>query len=61
MMGSAASSVAGALETGGRYLQEHDLSDIGNHVVGLIRRNPVPAVLISMGIGFLLARATTRS
>jgi hypothetical protein len=58
MMGSAASSVAGALETGGRYLQEHDLGDIGKEVIQLVRRNPIPAVLISMGIGYLLARAT---
>jgi hypothetical protein len=61
MMGTAASSVAGALESGGRYLQEHDLRDIGNDVSNFIRRNPIPAVLISMGIGFLLARATRRS
>jgi hypothetical protein len=56
----AASSVAGALETGGRYLQEHDLSDVSNDLVNLIRHNPIPAVLISMGIGYLLARALRR-
>jgi hypothetical protein len=60
LMGSAASRVAGALETGGRYLQEHDLRDIGSDVTNLIRRNPIPAVLISLGIGYLLARATRR-
>jgi phage-related protein len=58
MMGTAASSVADALETGGRYLQEHGLSDIGSDMVNLIRRNPIPAVLVGFGIGFLFARAT---
>jgi hypothetical protein len=58
MMGTAATSVADALETGGRYLQEHGLGDIGQDVVNLIRRNPIPAVLVGFGIGFLFARAT---
>jgi hypothetical protein len=58
MMGTAASSVAGALESSGRYLKEHDLGDVGNDVLNLIRRNPIPAVLLSMGIGYLIARAT---
>jgi hypothetical protein len=58
MMGTAASGVADALETGGRYLQEHGLGDIGHDVVNLIRRNPIPAVLVGFGIGFLFARAT---
>jgi len=58
MMGSAASSVADALETSGRYLQEHGLGDIGSDFVNLIRRNPIPAVLVGIGIGYLFARAT---
>ena len=27
----------------------------------LIRRNPIPALLVGVGLGFLLARATTRN
>jgi hypothetical protein len=58
MMGHAASSVAGALESGGRYLQEEGLSGMGRDISSLIRRNPIPAVLIGVGIGYLIARAT---
>jgi F0F1-type ATP synthase assembly protein I len=58
MMGQAASSVAGALESSGRYLQEEGLGGIGRDVSTIIRRNPIPAVLIGVGIGYLIARAT---
>jgi hypothetical protein len=57
MMGTAASRVADTLETGGRYLQEHGLSGIGDDFSNLIRRNPIPAVLVGIGVGFLLARS----
>ncbi len=60
MAHSATSAVADSLETGGRYLQEHGLSGIGDDVTSLIRRNPVPAVLIGVGLGFILARAISR-
>lgn len=58
VLGSASSAVADTLESGGRYLQEHGLSGVGEDVTGMIRRNPVPAVLIGVGIGYLIARAT---
>jgi hypothetical protein len=60
MLGSASESVAGALESGGRYLEDRGLSGIGNDVTGLIKRNPVPAVLLALGLGFLIASATRR-
>jgi hypothetical protein len=58
MLGAASSAVAGALERGGGYLQEQGLSGMADDLIGLIKKNPVPAVLIGVGIGFLLARAT---
>jgi hypothetical protein len=61
MMGTAASSVADALETSGRYLQQHGLGDMCADVANLIRRNPFPAVFVGIGIGYLFARATSRS
>ena len=61
MLGSAGGAVADTLESSGRYLQEHGLSGIGEDLTRLIRRNPIPAVLIGIGVGFLVARATTRS
>jgi len=58
MLGSASSAVASTLESGGRYLQEHGLSGVGDDLTNMIRRNPVPSLLIAVGLGFLIARAT---
>jgi len=60
MLGGASESVAGALESGGRYLEEKGLSGIGGDVTDLIKRNPIPAVLLALGLGFLLASASRR-
>jgi ElaB/YqjD/DUF883 family membrane-anchored ribosome-binding protein len=57
MLSGAGEAVANTLESGGRYLEEHHLQEIGADVTNLIRRNPIPAVLIGIGVGFLLARA----
>jgi len=60
MLGNAGSAVASTLESGGRYLEEHGLSGIGDDLTDVIRRNPIPALLIGIGVGFLIARATRR-
>jgi ElaB/YqjD/DUF883 family membrane-anchored ribosome-binding protein len=51
--------VAEAIEGGTRYFQEHSFREMADDVAGVIRRNPIPAVLVGVGIGFLLARATS--
>jgi hypothetical protein len=61
VLGSASSSVADSLESGGRYLQEEGLRGMAADVTALIQRNPIPSLLIGIGIGFLLAKVTTRS
>jgi hypothetical protein len=61
MLGTASASVADSLESGGRYLQEEGLRGMTDEVANLIRRNPIPALLVGIGIGFLLAKASTRS
>ena len=53
---NASAAVAQALENSGNYLQEQGVKGIGNDVTNLIRRNPIPAVLLGIGVGFLLAR-----
>jgi hypothetical protein len=53
-----ASGVASALDSSGRYLEEQGLSGMADDVTNLIRRNPIPAMLIGVGLGFLLARLT---
>lgn len=54
MLGSAAGAVARGLETGGEYLQEHGLADIGSDLGGLIRRYPVASLMVVFGLGYLL-------
>jgi hypothetical protein len=58
MLGGATSAVADTLESTGEYLESHGLSGIADDVTDLVRRNPIPALLIGIGVGFLIARAT---
>lgn len=59
VLGTATSAMANTLESGGRYLQEEGLGGMAEDVTNLIRRNPIPAILVGIGIGFLLAKITT--
>jgi len=56
MFGGAAQTVAQGLKQGGRYLEDAGLSGISEDVTNVIRRNPIPAVMIGIGLGFLLGR-----
>jgi len=60
VVGSAAGAVADRLESGGRYLQEHGVSDITNDLGGLVRRNPLPSLCLAFGVGFLIGMAARR-
>jgi hypothetical protein len=60
VLGSAATAVADRLESGGQYLRNKDFGDIAADVTDLVRRHPIPALLIGVGFGFLIARATSR-
>jgi len=55
--GSAASGVASTLESGGAYLQKRNLQGMAGDTTGLIRRYPLQAILVGIGVGFLLGRA----
>ena len=57
MLGKATEAVAGGLEGAGEYLQDKSFSDMAEDITNLIRRNPLPALLVGVGIGFLLAKA----
>jgi vacuolar-type H+-ATPase subunit H len=57
-VGSAACTVAGTLESGGEYLQEHNLHGMAQDMTSLIRRYPLQSLLVGIGIGFLISRAT---
>jgi ElaB/YqjD/DUF883 family membrane-anchored ribosome-binding protein len=54
---SATESIADGLESSGEYLQEKGISGMAGDVTDLIRRHPVPALLLAVGVGFLIARS----
>jgi len=54
---NAASALADTLENSGRYLQEEGIKDMAEDVTNLVRRNPIPALLLAIGAGFLIGRA----
>jgi len=58
MFGKASGAVADTLDSAGEYLESHGLSGIAEDLTNLVRRNPIPALLIGIGVGFLIARAT---
>jgi cell division septum initiation protein DivIVA len=49
--------VSEAWESGSRYFQEHNFKDMADDLAGVIRRNPIPALLVGIGLGFVLARS----
>ena len=57
--GDASASLADSLESGGRYLQEEGIKAMADDVTNLVRRNPIPALLLGVAAGYLVARATT--
>jgi hypothetical protein len=57
VVGSAASGVASTLESGGAYLQDHNLHGMAEDATALIRRYPLQAILAGIGVGFLVGRA----
>lgn len=60
VVGSTAGAVASGLESGGRYLQEHGVNDMVSDLTGVIRRNPLPALGIAFGVGFLIGMVSRR-
>jgi len=58
-LGQASSAVAQSLEDTSNYLEREGLQGIGKDLSSLIKRNPIPALLLGIGLGFLVARATT--
>jgi hypothetical protein len=58
IVGSTASAVANTLDSSGAYLQEHNLSGMAEDMTEVIRRYPIQSLLVGIGVGFLLARAT---
>jgi dsDNA-specific endonuclease/ATPase MutS2 len=53
-IGSAATALADELQAGGQYLAGHGLKDMGGDLTSVLRRYPIPSVLVGFGIGCLL-------
>ena len=58
-LGQASCAVAKTLEETGDYLQREGLEGIATDMSNMIKRNPIPSLFMAIGVGFLLARATT--
>jgi hypothetical protein len=56
MLGSATRAVGDTLEEGGQYLEREGMSGMLDDVSQLIRRNPMPSILVGIGLGFLVGR-----
>lgn len=55
-LGAAAGSVADGIERTGSYIREHDLRTVGDDLKEMVRKHPLPATLLGLGLGFLLGR-----
>jgi uncharacterized protein YjbJ (UPF0337 family) len=54
---TAASTVTDTVKSAGAYLQEKGMGQITGDLTALVRRYPLPSLLIGLGIGFLLGRS----
>jgi hypothetical protein len=59
-MGTAANTVANKLGAAGSYLQQKNMDHMVGDLTSMIRRYPIPALLIGLGIGYLLAGRARR-
>lgn len=54
--GNASQSAAQALQEGGHYLENAKLSGVAEDFANLVRQNPLPAILIAVGLGWFIGR-----
>jgi hypothetical protein len=59
-VGSASQAVVRTVKEGGEYLEGAKLSGITEDVARVIRRNPIPAILIAIGLGWFVGRTLKR-
>lgn len=56
VLATAAQGVAHSIKSGGQYLEEAKLGGITADIARTIRRNPLSAILIALGMGWCLGR-----
>src|SRR5262245_41749958 len=54
--GAVAARVAGTLEQGARFLRQEGWGGLAGGVKEFVVRNPLPAVLLGVGVGYVLGR-----
>jgi len=59
MLGGASRNVADAIDSAGKYVEDRNLSGMMEDMTNLVRRNPIPALLLGLGVGFLIGRLLT--
>lgn len=57
-IGQAAGTLADTAESAGHYIQREGISGMADDLTTLIKKNPIPALLVGFGLGFMLARIT---
>jgi hypothetical protein len=60
VVGCVSSAIADSVRETGKYIQNAKLSGMANDMSGMIKRNPIPSVLIAACLGWFLARATRK-
>ena len=53
----ARSAISNRMEKATSYWHENEFNDMADDVVALVRRYPIPVLLIALGIGYALARS----
>jgi phage-related protein len=61
VMGTASKYVADGLEQSGKYLEDKGITGMGEDLTSIIKNHPVTAMLIGIGVGYLLGRTLSRS
>lgn len=56
VLGSVSQAAVRAVKEGGEYVEGAKLSGMTEDVAQLVRRNPIPAVLIAIGLGWFVGR-----
>ncbi|NGZ94546.1 MAG: hypothetical protein CV089_00170 [Nitrospira sp. WS110] len=59
-VGEAVNTVSEKVRASAQYLEDSSVEDVVDDVTVLVKRYPIHAVLLGMGIGFLLGRGRSR-
>jgi len=58
VLGGASETVAGTLRQSGNYLERQGLDGLVEDCTAIIRNNPLPALFLGIGLGYVIGRVT---